>query len=78
MKARPSYIGGGGGPYGGGTGGGAHGHGQRNRNRPGPVGAVEGAGGGFAGKVQFTGLAQILGQVQASNRNFYSNCWASL
>jgi hypothetical protein len=29
-------------------------------------------------KVKFTGLAQNLGQLQASNRYFQSNCWANL
>jgi hypothetical protein len=29
-------------------------------------------------KVQFTGLAQTLGQLEDSNRDFQSNCWASL
>jgi hypothetical protein len=29
-------------------------------------------------KVKLTGLAQILGKLQASNRVFHSNCWANL
>ena len=28
--------------------------------------------------VKFTGLAQILGQLSASNRDLQSNCWANL